>query len=122
MRSRGRLHRHDVPEIKPGQWERIAELLSDPGSKLMPHDVGMRAGIDYELARTLLLTLARDKLADKYFLVYHKCSEAPAGRRPMNKGFQPIPWRCPLCDEVVVDSSEISYDMMFEVKCKIEIV
>jgi hypothetical protein len=98
-------------KLRRDDWDRLSVLLSGE-KKLMPHEVGNEAAIDYATARALLLALAANGLAENYILVYHTCVESFVDARPWDDGLPQLPWVCPECGDRVTDPDELSYDLM----------
>lgn len=119
---KGQFHRDHVHGLSAAQWNEFSSMLEVLPARLMPHDVGMRLGIDYKIARAILLAIARDKLGETNTLIYHTCTEAPVGSLPMSKGFPRLPWTCPNCEKVIRTLDELSFDMNCVVRCPIDLV
>jgi hypothetical protein len=89
----------------------------------MPHQLAILLGLKYSEALTILTVLGTEGLCENKFLVYHNCDqEVPAGAIPYGKGFPDLPWVCSLCEKVVEDYNELSFDVMAQSTNPIEFV
>ncbi len=93
------------------------------GTQAMPHQLAVLLGLKYAHALAILTVLEAEGLCENKLLIYHKCKpEVPAGAIPYGKGFPDLPWPCPLCEKVVEDSNELSFDVMAHSTYQIEFV
>ncbi|NEQ66725.1 MAG: hypothetical protein F6K21_14700 [Symploca sp. SIO2D2] len=106
--------------------EQKAELsrhFREPGTKTMPHQLAILLGLKYPHALAILTVLETEGLCKNKLLIYHNCDpEVPAGAIPYGQGFPDLPWECPLCEEVIDDYDELSFDVMAESTQPIEFV
>ncbi len=106
--------------------EQKAELsrhFRKPGTKAMPHQLAVRLGLKYPDALAILTVLETEGLCENKLLIYHKCDpEVAAGAISYGKGFPDLPWVCPLCEKIVEDYNELSFDVMAQSTHQIEFV
>lgn len=106
--------------------EQKAELsrhFRKQGTQAMPHQLAVLLGLKYSDALTILGVLGTEGLCENKLLIYHKCDpEVPAGAIPFGKGFPDLPWICPLCEKVVEDEKELSFDVMAQSLDPIEFI
>ena len=106
--------------------EQKAELsrhFRKQGTQAMPHQLAILLGLKYSEALTILAVLETEGLCENKLLIYHKCDpEVAAGAIPYGKGFPDLPWVCPLCEKIVEDYNELSFDVMAQSTHQIEFV
>lgn len=106
--------------------EQKAELSSHfrkQGTRAMPHQLAVLLGLKYSDALAILTVLETEGLCENKLLIYHKCDpEVPAGAIPYGKSFPNLPWVCPLCEKIVEDYNELSFDVMAQSTHQIEFV
>jgi len=97
--------------------------FSQPFAKAMPHQLAILLGLNYPEALAILTILEVEGLCNNKLLIYHKCEpDVPAGAIPFGKGFPNLPWVCPLCEKIVEENSELSFDIMAQSVAPIEFV
>jgi hypothetical protein len=106
------VHKAAIPSIAGSEWERLNCVLRDlRGHGFMPHDLANRAGLRYRTALAVAHLLGERMAVDRTLCVYHVCAPHPVAYRKFQDGFQPTPWECPECEELVVRSDELTYDI-----------
>lgn len=106
--------------------EQKAELsrhFRKQGTQAMPHQLAILLGLKYSDALAILTVLETERLCENKLLIYHQCDpEVPSGSIPYGKGFPDLPWFCPLCENMVEDYNELSFDVMAQSTHQIEFV
>ena len=97
-------------------------VLNGTNRPFTPHEIGNAAAIEYRLAQAVLLGLVGDQLADGFWLVYHRCSDAPVAARKMSDGLVPTPSSCPYCDADIIDDRGLTYDISCKLRAPVEFV
>lgn len=64
-----------------------------------------------KVAMALLMVLAEEGVVTLHFAIYHDCQKQPVGFRLFSDGFQPTPWRCPKCRQMVKNTKEMEYEL-----------
>jgi hypothetical protein len=108
--------------------ERVKNLnrLIVTNPDLMPHQVAIATGCSIEQAMQVLMLLYDQYLANAFTLIYHKSHpEAPpalALQVDIAEGIPHFPIRCPICDEVIASSSDVTYGFLFVLKEKVRFI
>jgi len=93
---------------------------------LMPHQVAVATGCDLNEAMQVLMLLYDMHLAEAYTLVYHTThSDGPPAevlRAEISAGLPSFPLRCPLCQEEINSSDEVTYGFLFVLSQGIQFV
>jgi hypothetical protein len=109
-----------IPSITDREWDLAAGLFRQKGAAIGPARLRIEAGLKREVACSLLLGIFEEGQADLSFLVYHDCSEHPVNERKYIDGFQPVPWRCPECEQLVTNENELRYELRAILRAPIE--
>ncbi len=88
----------------------------------MPHQIAVRLGILYPDALSVLMLFESSGLTNNFLLIYHSCAEAPVDTMRSGDGFPKMPWTCPHCEEEVISSEDLNFDMLAQSIEDIEIV
>lgn len=111
-----------IPAITTKQWERASELFVNVGAVVEPAQLRSATGMKASAAWSLLLGVFEERHADLFLLVFHKCTDHYAAKRPYEKGFQPVPWTCPECELRVEDPDELRYDVQAVLRTSVRFV
>lgn len=101
--------RSQITEVTPQQWVKLERLCRSAGAKLEEAQLRSATGMSPKVALKVILRVAEQDGADLYWLVFH--DDHFATRRRFDRGFQPVPWRCPDCEDVIEDEDELRYEM-----------
>ena len=95
--------------IKAREWKKLEPLVAEEGTVLDVPFLRRATGMTRTKATALLLLMRMTDVAALFLMVYH-CTEEPVAKRSFENGFQPLPWRCPDCDEEVVNRESLRYE------------
>lgn len=90
----------------------LSRHFDKPHQTAMSHQLAVLLGIRNSEALSILDLLSSSPLYETKLLIYHQCAEAPIDAMVFSTEFPSIPYCCPHCQEIVEDSSELSYDVM----------
>jgi hypothetical protein len=103
-------------ETKPGltimarEWKKLEPIVAEAGAVLDVDFLRRETRMTRTKVTALLLLMHMNGAATLFWLVYH-CSDDPVAKRRFENGFQPVPWRCPDCDEEVVHRESLRYEV-----------
>ncbi len=93
--------------------QKLTTHFCKSGTKVMPHELAIKLGTTRPEALAIITVLGTEGLSKNQLLIYHQCDpEVIADAIPFGIGFPDLPWFCPLCEEIVEDYSELSFDVM----------
>lgn len=93
--------------------QKLTTYFCQPGIRVMPHELAISLGTTRPEALAVITVLETEGLLKNKLLIYHECApEVIAGAIPFGIGFPDLPWFCPLCEEIVEDYRELSFDVM----------
>lgn len=114
--------RNKISFLSQWQLDVLNRHFTEPNKTAMPHELAVKLKIKYSDALTIISLLETEGLANNLLLIYHYCQEAPVDTLPFGAGFPNLPWRCPNCEVIVEDSTELSYDVMAKAPQPIEFI
>lgn len=103
------------------QKAELSQHFNQPGETAMPHQLAVKLGISLSDALAIIAILESHGLSKNKLLIYHQCEpEVPADAIPYGEGFPELPWKCPLCCEVVDSYKELNFDIIAIAEEKID--
>lgn len=101
--------RSRIEGVTTTQWGRIERLCHSSGASLEETRLRSETGVTPKTALKIILSFGQEDVADLFWRVFHEGHFAT--RRRYDKGFQPVPWTCPECEERIDDENELRYEM-----------
>jgi hypothetical protein len=102
---------------------RLNELLRAPDQEIMPHTMAIELSVSRADGLAIIAVLQAENLVESKLLIYHTCDpHVPAGFVPFGQGLPQLPWTCDLCDGIVEDYEDLSFDVQARTLVSIELV
>ena len=108
-----------LPAMTPQQMERLGHYFRAPRTT-MPHTIGNASGVPYTTATAVALLLYTQEAGRLKWLVFHSCAEHQVAHRDYASGFQPLPFLCPECEQVVTNPDDLHYMLELQTTGSIE--
>lgn len=103
--------------LDPGQRDELAAFLRESSRLFMPHELANLLGATYEISWAIIAELHSSGACEAWLVIYHRCEpDVIAGKVPFGRGYPPLPWACPLCEQEVESYDELLFDVIARTK------
>lgn len=91
--------------------------------KVMPHEIAGPLGLEYSEALAVLAALQAEGYCRNLLLTYHNCEpDIIIKATPFEEGIPNFPFVCEICQELIQDINELSFDTMAVIRNAIEFI
>jgi hypothetical protein len=105
------------------QKEKLNNKFTSSAQNLMPHEVANPVGLKYSEVLAIFTVLQAEGFCKNLLLIYHSCDQDRFIKAtPYEEGIPQLPYICELCQEIIEDTDELSFEVMAKIQDSIKFI